>query len=79
MIKRVDLAVYNAFSDGSNLTTGFEVMGLSNDGVGYSMDSHNASLVSADMQAAVEAAKAKIISGEIEIHDAMTDNSCPAS
>ena len=79
MIKRVDLAVYNAFSDGANLTTGFDVMGLSNDGVGYSMDSHNASLVSADMQAAVEAAKAKIISGEIEIHDAMTDNSCPAS
>ena len=79
MVKRVDLAVYNAFKDGANLKTGFEVMGLSNDGVGYAMDSHNASLVSADMQAAVEAAKAKIIAGEIKIHDALTDNSCPAS
>jgi len=79
MIKRVDLAVYNAFTDGADLTTGFEVMGLANDGVGYAMDSHNASLVSDDMQAAVEAAKAKIIAGEIQIHDALTDNSCPAS
>jgi basic membrane protein A len=43
------------------------------------MDSHNASLVSAEMLTAVEAAKAKIIAGEIEIHDAMSDNSCPAS
>ena len=79
MVKRVDVAVYNAFSQGAGLTTGFDVMGLSNGGVGYSMDSHNASLVSADMEAAVEAAKAKIIAGEIEIHDAMSDNSCPAS
>jgi basic membrane protein A len=79
MVKRVDVAVYNAFTQGAGLTTGFDVMGLSNGGVGYSMDSHNASLVSADMEAAVEAAKAKIIAGEIEIHDAMSDNSCPAS
>jgi basic membrane protein A len=79
MVKRVDVAVYNAFTQGANLTTGFEVMGLGNGGVGYSMDSHNASLVSAEMLTAVEAAKAKIIAGDIEIHDAMSDNSCPAS
>ena len=79
MVKRVDVAVYNAFTQGANLTTGFEVMGLGNGGVAYSMDSHNASLVSAEMLTAVEAAKAKIIAGDIEIHDAMSDNSCPAS
>ena len=79
MVKRVDVAVYNAFTQGANLTTGFEVMGLGNGGVAYSMDSHNASLVSAEMLTAVEAAKVKIIAGEIEIHDANTDNSCPAS
>ena len=79
MVKRVDVAVYNAFTQGANLTTGFEVMGLGNGGVAYSMDSHNASLVSAEMLTAVEAAKAEIIAGDIEIHDAMSDNSCPAS
>ena len=31
------------------------------------------------MQEAVEAAKAKIISGEIEVHDYMSDDSCPVS
>jgi len=79
MVKRVDVAVYNAFTQGANLTTGFEVMGLGNGGVAYSMDSHNANLVSAEMLTAVEAAKAEIIAGDIEIHDAMSDNSCPAS
>jgi basic membrane protein A len=34
--------------------------------------------VSAEMQAAVEDAKAKIISGEIAVHDYMSDDSCPA-
>lgn len=77
MLKRVDVAVYNAFSDGPGLETGFNVLGLSTDGVGYAMDEHNASLVSADMQASVEAAKAKIIAGEITVHDYMSDNTCP--
>jgi len=53
-------------------------MGLSNGGVGYAMDEHNASLVSADMQAAVDAASAKIASGELTVHDYTSDDSCPA-
>ncbi|MGV6811788.1 MAG: BMP family lipoprotein [Brevirhabdus sp.] len=77
MMKRVDVAVYNAFSDGPGLETGFNVLGLANDGVGYAMDDNNASLVTAEMQAAVEAAKAKIIAGEIVVHDYMSDNACP--
>ncbi|MEO0829434.1 MAG: BMP family ABC transporter substrate-binding protein [Pseudomonadota bacterium] len=77
MMKRVDNAVFEAFSDGPGLETGFRVMGLSNDGVGYAMDEHNASLVSDDMKAAVDAAAAKIVAGDIAVHDYMSDNTCP--
>ena len=79
MMKRVDNAVYAAFTEGENLTPGINVMGLANDGVGYAMDENNAALVTADMQAAVDAAAAKIKSGELVVHDYMSDNTCPAA
>lgn len=78
MMKRVDNAVYAAFTDGADMEAGFSVMGVANGGVGYAMDEHNASLVSAEMQAVVEAASAKIASGELAVHDYMSDDSCPA-
>ncbi len=78
MLKRVDNAVHKAFTDGPGLETGFNVMGLANGGVGYAMDENNASLVSAEMQAMVEEASAKIASGEMAVHDYMSDDSCPA-
>ncbi len=78
MLKRVDNAVYTAFTDGVDMETGFNVMGLANGGVGYAMDDNNASLVNADMQAAVDAAAAKIASGELAVHNYMDDDSCPA-
>ncbi|MCK4711831.1 MAG: BMP family ABC transporter substrate-binding protein [Marinosulfonomonas sp.] len=77
MLKRVDVAVYNAFSDGADLETGFNVLGLAEGGVDYALDDNNKGLVSAEMLAAVDAAKAKIIAGEITVHDYMSDNSCP--
>ncbi|MEY4306298.1 MAG: hypothetical protein RIT52_2473 [Pseudomonadota bacterium] len=79
MLKRVDNAVYEAFKEGENLTPGINVMGLANDGVGYAMDENNAALVTPEMQAAVDAAAAKIKSGEIVVHDYMSDNTCPAA
>ena len=79
MLKRVDNAVYEAFKEGENLTPGINVMGLANDGVGYAMDENNASLVTADMQAKVDEAAAKIKAGEIVVHDYMSDNTCPAA
>ena len=79
MLKRVDNAVYNAMKDGPGFETGFNVMGLANDGVDYALDEHNASLVSDDMKAAVDAAKAKIVSGEVNVHDYMSDNACPVN
>jgi basic membrane protein A len=78
MLKRVDLAVYNAVSEGENLSTGFNIMGLAEDGVGYALDEHNKSLVSAKMISELESEKAKIVSGQIKVHDYMSDNSCPA-
>ena len=78
MMKRVDNAVFDAFSQGVDLETGNVRMGLANGGVGYAMDDNNASLVSADMQAAVDAASAKIASGELTVHNYMADDSCPA-
>ncbi len=77
MVKRVDVAVYNAFKAGPDVETGFHVLGLANGGIDYAMDEYNKDLVTPEMLAAVEDAKAKIISGEIKVHDYMSDNSCP--
>ncbi|SHF14733.1 MULTISPECIES: BMP family lipoprotein [Litoreibacter] len=78
MLKRVDNAVYNAMKDGPGLETGFNVMGLANEGVGYSLDENNADLISDDLKATVDAVAAKIISGDITVHDYMSDESCPS-
>jgi len=79
MLKRVDNAVYEAFKEGADLTTGINVMGLANDGVGYAMDDNNAALVTPEMTAAVDEAAAKIKSGELVVHDYMSDETCPAA
>ena len=80
MTKGVDTAVYNAFKDASdgNFTPGFSVLGLKEGGVGVAMDDNNKPLVDDEMMAAVEKAKADIESGAVEVHDFMSDNSCPA-
>ena len=36
-------------------------------------------LITPEMKTAVEAAKAKIISGEIKVHDYTSDSTCPVS
>ena len=79
MLKRVDVAVYNAFMDAKNgsFATGFNVLGLKEGGVDFAMDDNNKDLVTADMLAAVEKAKADIIAGTVEVHDYMADNACP--
>ena len=79
MLKRVDVAVNKAFVDSmtGNWTSGVEVLGLAEGGVDYAYDEHNAALISDDMKAAVEKAKADIISGTIKVHDYMADKSCP--
>lgn len=78
MLKRVDVAVYEAMSAGEAVETGTFSMGLAQEGVGYALDDNNAPLVSAEMQAAVDEARQKIIDGEIEVVSYYANNSCPA-
>ncbi len=78
MLKLVDQAVFDAFSDGPGLETGVVRMDLASGGVGYALDEHNADLITDEMQAAVEDAKAAIIAGELSVHDYRTDSTCPA-
>ena len=78
MLKRVDVAAYNTMVDGlsGDFNVGVQTLGLAEDGVGWSLDEHNASLISDDMKAALDSASAKIISGEIDVHDYRSDNTC---
>ena len=78
MLKRVDVAVYNAMEAGADLETGVQVLGLAEEGVGYAVDEHNAELIGEDMAGAVEETRQAIIDGEITVHDYSTDDSCPA-
>ena len=70
---------YNAFMDGKNGTfaAGINDLGLKEGGVDFAMDDNNKDLVSPEMLAAVEKAKADIIAGTITVHDYMSDDSCP--
>jgi len=77
MLKRVDVAVHDAFTTGADVATGVHVFGLAEDGVGYALDDNNAALITAEMQAAVETARAAIIAGEIVVHNFTTDGTCP--
>ena len=77
MLKRVDNAVFDAMTAGPDLETGINVMGVANGGIGYAMDDYNAELISEEMKAAADEAAAKISSGELTVHDYMSDNACP--
>jgi len=73
MVKRVDNAVYNIVQEVVNgkFSPGLHVFGLDKDGVGYSMDEFNRELITPEAIQDVEAAKKKIIDGEIKVTDAM--------
>ncbi len=73
MVKRVDVAVYNAFK---GVTPGVAALGLKEGGVDYALDENNAKLVTAEMKKKVDAAKAEIIGGKIKVIDYMAANSC---
>ena len=79
MVKRVDVAAYDAFKEARDGTwkPGVTVLGLKEGGVDWALDEHNAKLVTPEMKAKVEAAKAAIIEGRIKVVDYMEGNSCP--
>jgi basic membrane protein A and related proteins len=69
MLKRVDVAVHDAFqsaNDGS-FEPGLRNLGLAENGVGYALDENNRELITPEIEAQLEDAKAKIIAGEITV------------
>jgi basic membrane protein A len=73
MVKRVDVAVYNAFK---GVAPGVTSLGLKEGGVDVALDANNASLVPAAMKARVDAARADIVAGKIKVIDYMAANAC---
>ena len=78
MLKRVDVAVYEAMKAGPDVETGVFTLGLEENGVGYALDEHNADLITDEMKAAVDEARQKIIDGEIDVVSYYENDSCPA-
>ena len=80
MLKRVDVAAYQTMIDGmsGDFETGVRVLGLAEDGVGWALDENNASLISDDMKAKIDAAGEAIKAGDVAVHDYRSDNNCPA-
>ena len=79
MLKRVDVAAYQTLKDAmeGKFTAGVVALGLAEGGVDWAQDEHNAALVSGEVRAAVERAKADIIAGRITVHDYGSDSNCP--
>ncbi len=80
MLKRVDVAAYELFTDARNgqFSSGVHLLGTKEGGVDWAVDEHNQALVSA-FKSEVDKIKQDIISGKIEVHNYTTDNNCPVS
>ena len=78
MVKRVDLAAYESFKTAmaGSWQPGISVLGLKEGGVDWALDQYNEKLISPEMKAKVDQAKADIISGKIKVHDYMSNNTC---
>ena len=79
MLKRVDVAAYDVFDTVRRdaWQSGVRVLGLKENGVGWSLDEHNEALVTPAMKAAAEEAAVRIVAGEIKVHDYVTEGDCP--
>ncbi len=78
MVKRVGVATLEVFqaAEKGNFAPGIEARGLKENGVGWALDKYNRELVTPEMEAKVNDIAGKIVSGEIKVHDYMSDNSC---
>jgi basic membrane protein A len=70
MLKRVDVAAYEIFKTAHEGTwkPGVKVLGLAEDGVGWSLDEHNAHLISSAMKNKAEQVRQDINSGKLRVH-----------
>jgi basic membrane protein A len=71
MLKRVDVASFNAVNDVVNgeFESGVAVLGLGEDGVGYAVDEFNEALIPQELQLELELITDAIISGETVVTD----------
>ncbi len=79
MLKHVDVATYDSFMDARKgaWKPGVQALGLKEGGVDYAVDQYNEKLITPEVKAKADAAKADIIAGKIQVHDYMSDNKCP--
>ena len=79
MVKRVDQAIYDSFMQMKNgkWQGGLTYKGLKEGGVDWALDKDNRSVVSADMEKRINAAKQDIISGKVKVVDFRDANKCP--
>ena len=73
MVKRVDLAVEQAFR---GVQPGVTALGLKEGGVDLAMDEHNARLVTPAMRARLDAARADIVGGRLKVIDYTVAMAC---
>jgi basic membrane protein A and related proteins len=78
MVKRVDLAAYNSLeaAKNGNWQGGITVLGLKEGGIDWAYDQYNEKLITPEMKAKVDQAKADIIAGKITVADYMANNAC---
>jgi basic membrane protein A len=74
MVKRVDLAVYDALRTARAGTwkPGRRAIGVAEDGVGYALDQYNRQLITPEMERRLTQARADIIAGKIKVTDYMS-------
>ena len=78
MVKRVGVATLGVFTnaEAGSFTPGIQNLGLKENGVDWALDSYNSDLISPELKTKIAGIKAKIVSGEIKVHDYMSDNTC---
>ena len=69
MMKRVDVAVHDAFTaaKGGTWKGGTEALGLKEEGVDYALDDNNRPVLTPEMQAKIDEAKQAIIDGKLVV------------
>jgi basic membrane protein A len=79
MVKRVDLAIYDSFTQVKNGTwkAGVTHRGLKEGGVDWVLDKDNRKVVTPAIEKRVNEAKTNIINGKIKVVDYRVANSCP--
>ncbi len=76
MLKRVDVAAYNAVYDTvqGTFTSGLTELGVAEDGVGYAVDDYNEALLPEDVRALLDTVRETIISGQVIVPDYRIQN-----